>query len=430
MIERIAIKNFKAIGPDGVDIKLAPLTLFVGENGTGKSSALEGLAVLAQSTRPTMKYGLRLDGSLVTLTDDHAPIHHAGRTEVPIELSVDWVDARGQPCRAGWSVRQEGLTGRGEWKQFIEDSTWERIEFEAAIRLSGSTPTIATMRGKAPASFPVPGHANRFLDEHLFLAADPVRTSGLVAWQLRAEGLAGMFTGDRVRYIAALRGGRLMDRKAAGAPIRVGAHGEDTIRLLNLLQGKGTRAETDLLAELAKRFGMPRLTAHWAGGDVLEVTFDDPHAGTRLDVFSAGYGSQQALPVLADMVHAKQGSMLLAEEIEHSCHPKWVAAWGETLAEVVTKRKIQIVATTHAPDLVLAVTLAIRKGTIPAKDVAIYQFDRDEKGARATPVSIGDDGVLEAGWIETFAKAERALLDPLLFGDDEETPSRASGGGT
>ena len=139
----------------------------------------------------------------------------------------------------------------------------------------------------------------------------------------------------------------------------------------------------------------------------------------RLDVDAAGFGSQQALPVLTDLMDAERGSVVMVEEIEHSCHPEWVAAWGETLAEVVAKRKIQIVATTHAPDLVLAVCLAVKREVIPASDVAIYQFERDEKGARAERLPIGDHGVLEKGWIETFAKAERALLGALMAGDDD-----------
>ena len=49
MLTRVEVTSFRAVGPQGLTLPLKPLTLIVGENGSGKSSILQALAVTAQS---------------------------------------------------------------------------------------------------------------------------------------------------------------------------------------------------------------------------------------------------------------------------------------------------------------------------------------------------------------------------------------------
>ena len=48
MITRLGLRNFKGFREQSFD--LAPITVFVGRNGTGKSSVLQALAFLKQSS--------------------------------------------------------------------------------------------------------------------------------------------------------------------------------------------------------------------------------------------------------------------------------------------------------------------------------------------------------------------------------------------
>jgi len=57
MLSSFAVRNFKSIEDSG-KLQLKPLTIFVGPNSSGKSSILESLAVLAQTTN------LRLAGGI------------------------------------------------------------------------------------------------------------------------------------------------------------------------------------------------------------------------------------------------------------------------------------------------------------------------------------------------------------------------------
>ena len=52
-LSSVAIKNFKAIRNSGT-VKLTPLTVFIGNNGSGKSSLIEGL----ETYQETVIHGL------------------------------------------------------------------------------------------------------------------------------------------------------------------------------------------------------------------------------------------------------------------------------------------------------------------------------------------------------------------------------------
>ena len=49
MLTKVKIENFKSIRK--LDLELAPLTILVGPNASGKSNVLEAVAILAQTTK-------------------------------------------------------------------------------------------------------------------------------------------------------------------------------------------------------------------------------------------------------------------------------------------------------------------------------------------------------------------------------------------
>jgi energy-coupling factor transporter ATP-binding protein EcfA2 len=460
MIRAVSVSNFKAIGARGLTLQLAPLTLLVGPNGAGKSTLLEATALLAQSARPHARFGLLADGRLVSLDSRDGALYHMRRTSVPLRIEVEWQELRAPHPVAYW-LEVEGATEvrSGEWRQGLRYEGESLLFFKK--RMEGTAfSTMAEMSGGVSASFAVCGSVERVLDEGLFAgpslteliglarggedlanrppntwpmgpqpvepAAPPVTgpaRSGapplqeLAAWKTIADNLAEYLTSSRLRFSSALRGGLLTSYETKGEPEAVGPHGFDTIRLLGRLQAKGGRERKEWFQQLAARFGMTDLSVGYERSERLACLFEDPELGCRLPLLGAGFGSQQALPVLADLADSEPGTTLLLEEVEHSCHPAWVKTWAETLAEGVAKRDLQVIATTHAPDLVLAIGLAVRKGLVPATSVAVFELRRSEGVVTAVHCPLDERGRFESGWIESFAAAERELLGELL--DDE-----------
>ncbi|MBM4397406.1 MAG: AAA family ATPase [Deltaproteobacteria bacterium] len=84
MFTRLSVRNFRAIGPGRLDLDLAPVTLLVGENGAGKSSVLQAMALTAQSaTEDRNRYDLILSGSKV---------------EFPVEAGMPYQDQVAAVC--------------------------------------------------------------------------------------------------------------------------------------------------------------------------------------------------------------------------------------------------------------------------------------------------------------------------------------------
>jgi energy-coupling factor transporter ATP-binding protein EcfA2 len=410
----------KAIGPR-LELALAPLTLLVGPNAVGKSTILEAIALMAQSARPPMRIGLMAEGA-TRLTDIGGGVrglHHGGRDDVPLRIELSWKPADDDPIGCWFEVAHNSVVAPGDWAQGLQCGA-STIRFEKRPISPSSHQVFGVMSGGPAGQANVGGSLERFLDEGLFVTGQSVPDEvvrGLALWKLYADRIADFFASPSLRYISALRGGPLMSPEAKGTATTAGRHGEHTIRLLSALELRGQRERKQWMRTLAHRFGLPELAAGYAGDEAVEATYEDPHAAFRLGVGSAGFGSQQALPILTDLATLPAGGTLLVEEIEHSSHPAWISEWGTTVAEAAGKMGVQIVATTHAPDLVLSAARAVKKGVLPPESLAVHELTRGAQGIEAKRWQVDAQGRFEDGWIDTFASAERRLLGDLLSDD-------------
>jgi AAA15 family ATPase/GTPase len=96
-IKKLVIKNFKCIKELSID--LAPLTIFVGPNSSGKSSILEALALMSQCSKKNVS--LRSEdavrGELVEY-DRLKSILHKGLDEAELSLGIT-VDVQAEEVR-------------------------------------------------------------------------------------------------------------------------------------------------------------------------------------------------------------------------------------------------------------------------------------------------------------------------------------------
>ena len=80
-IHSVTIENFKGVG-EKTDIEIKPLTIFIGENSSGKSTVIHAIAALAQTVR------LPNDSRPLILDDEYAFIHLGRFIEVIHFLTV------------------------------------------------------------------------------------------------------------------------------------------------------------------------------------------------------------------------------------------------------------------------------------------------------------------------------------------------------
>jgi predicted ATPase len=126
---------------------------------------------------------------------------------------------------------------------------------------------------------------------------------------------------------------------------------------------------------------------------------------------SAGFGSQQILPIIVQLFASPEDSLVVVEEPEISLYPAAQVQLVRMFAEAVRTGR-QVVITTHSQYLVMALQELMNREIQP-RDISIYHFSRPQSDSVAERLPIGADGVLR-GWIPSFAKVEPDLLSSWM----------------
>lgn len=475
MLRRVSVQNYKAIGPGQLDLELAPITILVGKNGTGKSSVLEAIALTAQSaTEDERRSDLILSGDKIDIPhesaegrESEAAIYFGGKGEgelscgIEVDIDPDLLQGplahviRDWLLKAIESSRRQtaGYTWSRMHHRFPQWSHEYSINRQPIVRVFGKIES----ESKSGASI---GHFVRFiwqgtdqmrgvfrsqLDRVLprdpfqnietkhFTPQDPrhektFQATGFVIDAI-TETVRGAF--QRIAFLSALRGRQLMHRDVGPEVRFAGKHGDMTVRLLSNIQARDD-TRLGMLRKWASEFGLPDLDAGWAGDQQLKVTFRDDLSGSKLALDHAAGGSVNGLMLAAQLLFSPEGSCLLIEEPEVSMNPGFERKLPGLFVEAVRQGN-QVIAATHSEVLVAAMGNAVRKKDKELKpdEVAVYELSRDAKhGVTATKLKISDRGYLDR-WVTSFAEVEQELFnewaESLPEARDEAGPRHRGG---
>ena len=120
--------------------------------------------------------------------------------------------------------------------------------------------------------------------------------------------------------------------------------------------------------------------------------------GPPRNLIDVGYGVSQALPVLTELLRADSPSMCLLQQPEVHLHPSAQAALGSLLCRVAAESR-QLVVETHSDHLLDRVRMDVHDETTPLKadDVSILFFERGELDVKIHSLRLDDEGnVLDA----------------------------------
>mgnify|MGYP001581257599 FL=1 len=131
MLTEIRLRNFKAFGENEQKLALSRLNVFIGENGTGKSSVLQALTLLAQSAgKPSAQPGKFKFSSFSDLVHGgtrrgNVALGFAGRTSSDdAERAVDF--------DYGVVFREDGSVAENDGRLHVK--RWPDLEPELIIR--------------------------------------------------------------------------------------------------------------------------------------------------------------------------------------------------------------------------------------------------------------------------------------------------------
>ena len=431
-MDRITIENFRCFG-EKQSARLAPLTLLVGENSTGKTSFLALIKALweiaYQEREPNFKEDPYDLGSFDEIA--HYRGGRAGRAdtfqagfEYKLQSSLAKLIGN-EPFRFEATFGRRDAVPVPERRRLSKSDVW--IEFQPSHKET----RFGTKRGSWKCD--LSDEALRFLDwphaKPLSLfsrlwhsVSDPEDTHPLKA----VSGSLPPTKADLEEIEEVVRFSHVElipqeDGLYASAPVRSkprrtydparptqDPEGEYIPMYLSSLQFR-SRKQWAALKNALETFG------HAAGlfDEISVKSFGKKETepfqvqirragskvkGLQRNLIDVGYGVSQVLPVITELLRADAPSMFLLQQPEVHLHPSAQAALGSLFCQVAGPQR-QLVVETHSDHLLSRVRMDVRDGhgNLKPEDLSILFFERRDLDVRIHSLEIdGEGNVLKA----------------------------------
>ena len=421
-MDTITLKNFRCFR-EKQTARLAPLTLLVGENSTGKTSFLAMVRILSgiasRFRNPDFKEdpydlgsfdeiahyrggrGSKADQFEAGFTFQagrrrtgigkfHFTFGKRGSTPIPVRrhlaLGKNWIDENAAED-APYSLRVG--TARGAWQvqvseehgvPFIADRDTivpsyyflmsglgseqpDEVDF---VPLEGSPPLNADDRKRLLEL----SRGHIYISERTFASApvrskprrtyDPARPTPDPEGDYVPMYLADVYSRDRGTWKNLKN---LLERYGEAS----GLFDEISIKRL------GNTESEPFQVQVRKSGGRPK--------------------GPWRNLIDVGYGVSQALPVITELLREDATGIFLLQQPEVHLHPKAQAALGSLFCEVVGPDR-QLIVETHSDHLLDRVRMEVRdrKGALSPDDISILFFERVDLDVRIHSLRIDEEG--------------------------------------
>ena len=315
MLRRVHLIDFKSFVDE--EVELAPLTLLVGANASGKSNFLDALWFL---------HGLTLGLPLDEVLDGE---ERARRNGEP------WPELRGGSKEAS----RLGTTG------FELRSVWEGLGTDPRDKLTvrheiscQTRPVPRVIREACGTADPLPQ-----------IAADAPKSALAGDWEPDDAATEHIVLALFDFHLLTIRPDRMRGYGQIQRP-QLAADGANFSGALHHLcaEPEERRNVVDWLTEL--------LACEIVDVDFVEVeelgdvmTMFVEKGGKRVSARSLSDGTLRFLGVLLSLRNASPGSTFLIEEVDSGLHPARIHVLMQFLRQISRERNLQIIATTHAP---------------------------------------------------------------------------------
>lgn len=130
---------------------------------------------------------------------------------------------------------------------------------------------------------------------------------------------------------------------------------------------------------------------------------------------NVGFGLSYVLPVIVALLKAEPDDLLIIENPEAHLHPAGQRRIGELIARCASAG-VQIILETHSDHLLNGIRLAIKHNLISTADVTLFYFSKEVNSARRVVESpkISSEGLLDI-WPEGFFDEWDRAIDELFM---------------
>lgn len=421
MFTQLQLKHFKA-WREPVEVKLAPVTLLLGTNSSGKSSLLQSLLLLKQTvSSPDRTVHLNLGGdetndifSFGSFDDVLSAKASPRQFEIGFQFEQPAHRGESDASARGPRSRRSGSPFEGEFLASYGSNS-ARAPVVQRLRLSGAGSSFRLVRRER-------GAYSVFVDEEsqprersrscapersIALSAEAVAALGTEGGRAQDLSLAVRRELEGIAYLGPLR--RPPQRDYVWNKTRPGTLEPDGNKVVDLLfasaLSKGRRGDKprviDEVSGWLERMSLADKLEVQQVGRSLRYEIVIRKGDTLSNLRDVGIGVSQVLPVLALAFFVPPGGTILLEEPETHLHPLAQAILAELFVEISRQRGVQFLVETHSEHLFRRLQTLVAREQAAPEQCRLYFVEEAAGGAALRPLPMDEFGrVLD--WPEGF----------------------------
>ena len=426
-MDSITLENFRCFR-EKQTARLAPLTLLVGENSTGKTSFLalvRAIWNLAYRYRiPDFKEEPYDLGSF----DEIA--HHRGSKgghadEFQAGFSAGFGNIRVPARRFDFSFRKDGTSPALTRRYIAGGDAWLEERFGTS---EGYALRVGTTNGTRGYILSVAKRGQPTFVVHSFVPPYPLIPSKMIEEEIkRTESLGddpntissplSLVALKKIREIA--EPSIYVEQPYASAPVRSRPHrtydpsrptpdpeGDYVPMYLADAFSRNKAVWSDLkkgLEDFGKAAGLfDEISIRQfgkSGSEPFQVQvrrFDGRRKGPQRNLIDVGYGVSQVLPVITELLRPDAPPLFLLQQPEVHLHPSAQAALGSLFCRMAGPQR-QLIVETHSDHLLDRIRMEVRDGetNLKPEDVSILYFERGDLDVNIHSIRIDEEGNIQ-----------------------------------
>lgn len=401
MIKSIKLKNFK-VWKHTDSIKMAPVTLVLGTNSSGKSSLFQPFLLLKQTVSSADRtIHLNLGGDQVN-------------DFVDVGGFINLLHKRAKEQRIGIRIEFDNQNSDAYTlfdAEYMRDSSFSPVV--SSLSLADSQTTFRVIRrDKGAFSIYSPQSKQPVAKSRSF---SPERSIAFSAEAVAALGEEG----SRVQDIS-LRIRRYLEQIAYLGPLRtrpsrdytwnkvrpgvLGDDGQNTAYVLAAAAESKKSQDEEIISEVSKWLNRMNLA------EKIEVRHEGRSGRYRIDLVvdgeeinlkDVGIGVSQVLPVLVIAYFAPENSTIILEEPEIHLHPLAQAELAELFVHVAKTRKVQFLVETHSEHIFRRMQTIISRDDLNTDQCALYFIENSGSEAQLKKLEADEYGRV-GNWPKDF----------------------------